>query len=99
MRNVDTEKSIRQIVRASVGAFADKFKTRHIEEVDDPNGVINMKIHNVFVSALGEEVQYYNALVRSFDSSLGNMLEDMAINIAKLFYEVKRNVEGPLSQK
>jgi hypothetical protein len=96
MRQVDTEKSIRQIVKSSVEAFADGFEARHIGEVDNPNGTINMKIHNVFIAALGEELQYYTALVRSFDSSLGNMLESMAINIAKLFYKVEQSVEGPL---
>ena len=55
-----------------------------------------MKIHNAFIAALGEELQYYTALVRSFDSSLGNMLEGMAINIAGLFYKVERSVEGQL---
>lgn len=97
MRKVDTEKSIRQIVRSSVQAYADGFKTRHVGEVDDPNGTINMKIHNVFIAALGKDIQYYTALVRSLDSSLGNMLEGMAINMAKLFYEVHQNVEGLLS--
>ena len=55
-----------------------------------------MKIHNVFIAALGKDIQYYSALVRSLDSSLGNMLEGMAINIAKLFYEVNKSVEGEL---
>lgn len=96
MRQEDTEKSIRQIVRNSVEAYADRFETRHIREVDDPNGTINIKIHNVFITTLGEEIQYYTALVRSLDSSLGNMLEKMAINIAGLFYEVNTSVEGPL---
>ena len=36
-------------------------------------------------------------MVRSLDSSLGNMLERLGISIAELFFEVKRNVEGPLS--
>ncbi len=97
MRPVETEKCIRQIVRSSVEAYADGFETRHVREVDDLDGTINMKIHNVFIAALGKEVQYYTALVRSLDSSLGNMLERMAINIAKLFYEVNKNVEGPLA--
>jgi len=96
MRVVETEKSIRQIVRSSVEAYASGFETRHIGEVDNPNGVINMKIHNVFISALGQEIQYYASLVRSLDSSMGNMLEKMAINIAKLFYQVKKSVEGEL---
>jgi hypothetical protein len=97
MRKVDTEKSIRQIVRSHVQSYAIGFQDRHIKEKDNPNGTINMKIHNVFISALGDEIQYYTALVRSLDSSLGNMLESMAINIAQLFYEVHKSVEGPLS--
>jgi len=58
-----------------------------------------MKIHNVFIAALGSEIKYYTALVRSLDSSLGNMLEKMAINIAGLFYTVKKRVEGYLHEK
>ncbi len=96
MRQVNTETSIRQIVKSSVKAYADGFESRHINEVDNPDGTINMKIHNIFIATLGEEIQYYTALVRSLDSSLGNMLEGMAMSIAELFYEVHRNVEGPL---
>ena len=55
-----------------------------------------MKIHNVFIAALGPEIQYYSALARSLDSSLGNMLESMAISIAALNYEVSQHVEGVL---
>lgn len=55
-----------------------------------------MKIHNVFIAALGPEIQYYSALARSLDSSLGNMLESMAISIAALNYEVSQHVEGTL---
>lgn len=94
---MDKLESIKLIVIASVQSFATGFKGRHEGEVDNPKGTINMKIHNVFIEALGEEIQYYSALARSFDSSLGNMLEGLAINIASLNYEVKRNVEGPLN--
>ena len=96
MRAVETEKSIRQIVRSAVEAYANGFEARHVGEVNNPNGTINMKIHNVFIAALGKEIQYYTSLVRSLDSSMGNMLEKMAINIAKLFYEVNQSVEGEL---
>ena len=54
MRQVETEKSIRQIVRSSVEAYVNGFEARHIGEVDNPNGTIKMKIHNVFIAALGE---------------------------------------------
>lgn len=90
------EVAIRSIVRMAVISYAKGFSTRHIAEVDDPNGVINMKIHNAFIAALGSEIQYYSALARSLDSSLGNMLESMAIEIAKLSYEVSKHVEGVL---
>ncbi len=99
MRKVETEKSIRQIVRGSVESYAKGFEARHVGEIGNPNGVINMKIHNVFIAVLGEELRYYTALVRSLDSSLGNMLEGMAINIARLFYDVHQSVEGPLASE
>ncbi len=93
---LDKKEAIKSIVRTAVESYATGFQARHEGEVDNPNGVINMKIHNVFIAALGEDIQYYSALVRSLDSSLGNMLEGMAINIAKLFYEVHKQVEGEL---
>jgi len=94
---MEKQDAIGVIVKASVQSFATGFKGRHEGEFDDPEGTINVKIHNVFIEALGKEIQYYSALARSLDSSLGNMLEDLAINIASLNYEVKRNVEGPLN--
>lgn len=67
--------------------------------MDDEEGTINMKIHNVFIAALGPDIQYYSALARSLDSSLGNMLEKMAINIASLSFDVSQYVEGPIYQE
>lgn len=92
----EKEKSIRTIVASYVEAYATGFSDRHISELDDEDGTINMKIHNVFVAALGPEIQYYSALARSLDSSLGNMLEKMAIRIATLAYRVEQHVEGEL---
>ncbi len=99
MADISAESTIRAIVRTAIETYASTFSERHIREIDDPNGTLNMKIHNVFIAALGPEIQYYTALVRSLDSSLGNMLESMAINIAKIFYDVHNNVEGFLSTK
>ena len=96
MITIESEKAIRAIVSGYVEAYASGFSDRHISEVDDEDGVINMKIHNVFIAALGPEIQYYSALARSLDSSLGNMLEKMAIALAEQNYVVKRDVEGPL---
>ena len=96
MADINKEKAIRAIVSSFVEAYASGFSDRHISEVDDEDGVINMKIHNVFIAALGPEIQYYSALARSLDSSLGNMLEKMAIKIASLNYTVSQHVEGIL---
>lgn len=93
---IDKERAIRSIVSGAVKSYANGFSTRHLAEVNDENGVINMKIHNVFIAALGPEIQYYSALARSLDSSLGNMIESMAIAIAQLNYEVSQHVEGTL---
>lgn len=96
---VSADKSIRAIVRGHVESYAVGFSDRHLSELKDTEGTLNMKIHNVFIAALGKEIQYYSALARSLDSSLGNMLETMAINIAKLFYEVRTGVERQITTK
>lgn len=93
---VENEKAIRSVVRTAVEAYSSAFSDRHISEVNDDEGTINMKIHNVFIAALGADIQYYSSLARSLDSSLGNMLEKMAINIARLHYSVSQHVEGIL---
>lgn len=99
LKTINLKEAITALVHSSVESFAKGFEARHQGEVDNPEGTINMKIHNVFIEALGKDIQYYAALVRSLDSSLGNMLEALAINIARLNFEVHRNVEGPLSSR
>lgn len=96
MKTPNEKEFISSIVKTSVISYAEGFAFRHISEADDPEGTINMKIHNVFIEALGKELQYYTALSRSLDSSLGNMLENMAITLAEQNYVVQREVEGPL---
>ncbi len=94
---LDKKQAIRSLVHTAVESYAEGFQARHEGEVDNPDGTLNMKIHNVFIAVLGPEIQYYTALVRSLDSSLGNMIEKLAINIARFSYDVKKKVEGPLS--
>ena len=53
------ERTIKTLVQTAVEAFAKGFQARHEGEVDDPEGTINMKIHNVFIEVLGKEIQYY----------------------------------------
>lgn len=99
MNNPTKKDFIKWIVRASVESFAEWFKGRHEWELENPDGTINMKIHNIFIAKLWSDIQYYSALVRSLDSSLWNMLEKMAINIAKWFYEVDNKVDWYLHQE
>jgi type II restriction endonuclease TdeIII len=94
---INKDKAIRSLVKTAVQSYAAGFERRHLQEVNDPDGTINMKVHNVFIAALGSDIQYYTALVRSLDSSLGTMLEKLAISIAELSYKVSRKVEGHLS--
>lgn len=91
MKNITEKKTVQVLVHTAVESFAGGFKARHEGEVDNPEGIINMKVHNVFIEALGKDIQYYTALVRSLDSSLGNMLEGLTINLVKLSLEVKKN--------
>ena len=93
---IPSEKAIRELVKSNVTTFAQTFSERHISEFENMEGTLNMKIHNIFIAALGEEIQYYTALVRSFDSSLGNMLENLAVSISSFFYTVTKKVCGPL---
>ena len=71
---ITNKEVIQLLVQTAVENYAQGFQTRHEIEFGDPDGTINMKIHIVFIAALGPELQYYNVLVRSLDSSLGSNL-------------------------
>lgn len=92
--SVEKQKAIEIIVDTAILSFAEGLISRYSSEVDDINGVINMKKNNCFVAELGEEFMFYSAFVRSFDSSFGNVLEKMGNNIAKLSYEVRGNIDS-----
>ena len=90
------EKQIRAIIQKEVSLFSSDFEKRHLSELGDPDGVINSKVHNIFIGALGDEIQFYSALVRSLDSSLGSLIEKMALAIAETHFHVTQHVEGRL---
>ncbi len=95
----EQEKIIRGFVKMGMQSYAAGFSDRHISQKDDPDGTINMKIHNVFISALGSDIQYYASLVRSLDRSHGNKLERMAITIPEQYFEVYKSVEADLYEQ
>ena len=88
------KKAICLIVDSAVTSFAEGLISRYSDEIDDINGVINMKKNNCFIAELGEEFMFYSAFVRSFDSSFGNVLEKLGNNIARLSYEVKGDINS-----
>lgn len=88
------EKVIRTIIDTSIKSFANGFELRHKNDVNNPLGTINMKKNNCFIAALGEEFIFYSAFVRSFDSSFGNLLEDLGNAIAKFSYKTERIIHS-----
>lgn len=94
--NKSQEDLIRGIVREQVKDFSISFEDRHMSQISDPDGVINSKVHNIFIAALGDEVRFYSSLVRSLDSSLGSLIESMALAIADTHFIVTQQVEGRL---
>lgn len=92
--DISKRNSIEVVVDTAISSFAEGLISRYSSEVDDINGVINMKKNNCFIAELGEEFMFYSAFVRSFDSSFGNVLEKMGNNIAKLSYEVRGNIDS-----
>lgn len=90
------EIEIRSIVKSEIKKYAVEFERRHISELADAEGVINSKVHNIFVAALGDETRFFSALMRSLDSSLGSLVEGIALAVAEENFEVSRDVEGQL---
>jgi hypothetical protein len=61
-------------------------------------GNIQKKGNNFLISSLGKEIMVYSALMRSLDSSLGNRIEDIALEVAEASgFKVSQGVEGLLS--
>lgn len=82
------EKRIRKAVDNRIKEFADNLIKRYQKELNEPNGVINSKKKNIFINSLGNEFIFNSAFCRSFDSSFGNVLENLSNDIADITFEV-----------
>lgn len=91
---ITKKKTIQLLVDSAIKNFAEGFQSRYRGELKDPKGVINSKKNNCFIAELGEEFVFYSALVRSFDSSFGKVLENMGNSIAKVSYDVKGSIQS-----
>ncbi|MCL2633506.1 MAG: TdeIII family type II restriction endonuclease [Oscillospiraceae bacterium] len=97
MLTQDEKILIESIVCEQMVKFADRFKKRHIKDVKKLSGVINSKDKNVFIKALPSELKFYSALVRSYDSALGTLLEGIGFEVAGMKYKVSKKTEGKIS--
>lgn len=88
------ENMVRSIVDKAFKQFAINTKERHLSEKSDPLGAINKKKNNIFIKELGFEFMFYSAFMRSFDSSLGSVLEDIGRQIAQISYQVEGKIES-----
>lgn len=91
-------KSVDQIIERQIEDFRKKYFKKLLAEKDDPEGLINSKINNIFVTSMGKEISFYSALVRSLESSLGNLVERIGIELAKKTYIFSDNVNGVISE-
>ena len=48
--NVSKRGVIELLVKTAVQTYAQGFQARHESEYDNPKGMLNMKIHNVFIT-------------------------------------------------
>ncbi len=85
---------IRNIVKNSVTEFATRFYNRYSAEIENPEGVVNSKKKNCFMAGLGDEFSFYSALVRSFDSSFGNLIEKIGNKIAQNTYKTQTEISS-----
>jgi hypothetical protein len=95
----DEKSRITEIVRKYLTDFAENSLAKHVKDVNNPKGVINSKKHNVFMRSLPNEIIYYSALVRSFDSSFGRIFENIALEIASGNYQVSQKVVGKIDSR
>lgn len=96
---VEKRKVISEIVKIHIEKAGNNFKTDYNKNNGSKFCNIKNKYNNIFISGLGDEVVVYSALMRSLDSSLGNTIEQMALDIAEAVgYKVSQGVSGSLSK-
>ena len=85
---------VNNIVQSVIKEFSVSLEEKFKKDLSKANGIINRKGNNVFISELGSDFMFNSAFMRSFDSSLGNVLENMGNKIAGLFYDVRNEINS-----
>jgi hypothetical protein len=89
---------VEKVVEMHIEDFRKKYFSKLLAQKDKPDGLINRKINNIFVTSMGKEISFYSALVRSLESSLGNLVERIGIDLSKKTYSFFGNVNGQISE-
>ena len=93
------ETRVKEIVRRSIKDFSKRF-IKEYEKGGEKYLNIENKQNNFMIAPLGHEIAINSSLMRSFDSSLGNVIEKMALEIAQVSgYKVKKGVKGEFHKK
>lgn len=94
-----TEDDIANIIYKELNDFALSLKKDYSEDGSKLKN-IETKKNNFLISSLGKDVMVYSALMRSLDSSLGNRMEKIALEIAETSgYNVSQGVDGIISEE
>jgi len=88
------EKNIRDLVSYKVLTFLRDFETRHLMNLDNPDGPLNAKYKNPFLADLGPEMTFQSSVWPSFESGLGSMQQELARQLAWANFEVYGSVDA-----
>ena len=80
---MNKSKLVDKVVDEAVNDFITDYFPRLIRESNKATGKINKKRNNVFVDCMGKEISFFSALVRSLESAIGILLQNIGINFAK----------------
>ena len=97
IKDLALKKNVDEVIENHLEKFLTRYFDGLKQELNDPNGRINRKINNPFVTSAGKEISFYSAFVRSFESSLGNLIEKIAIELCKKNYIYHNRVSGTIS--
>ena len=92
--DINKKEQIEKTIDSNIKIFVNSLEKKHLAQINDPDGVINKKINNIFIKELNSEFAFYSALVRSFDSSFGTILENIGNEIAKLNFETMNEIDS-----
>ena len=91
---------IREIVRSQLKDFSDSIVKDYSLDGSKGNNIQKKKANNFLINNLGNDIVVYSTLMRSLDSSLGNRIERIALEVASASgYKVSQGVEGFLSRE